>query len=58
MCWCATITAMLRRGGTRPERDRYLFCLQAVTGGAQCERAAGTARAVEITERNHMLNVN
>jgi len=58
MCWCSTITAMLRCGGRRLERNRYLVCLQAVTGGAQCERAAGTPRAVEITERNHMLNVN
>jgi hypothetical protein len=58
MCWCATITAILRRGGTRLERDRYIACLQAVTGGAHCERAPGTPRAVEITERNHMLNVN
>jgi hypothetical protein len=49
---------MRRCGGGKLERDRYLACLQAVTRGAQCERAAGTPRAVEITERNHMLNVN
>jgi hypothetical protein len=27
-------------------------------GGARCESAAGTARAVEIIERNNMLTVN
>jgi hypothetical protein len=49
--------APVRRQKTRCEIDISLV-YRRLRGGAKCERAAGTARAVEITERNHMLNVN